>query len=176
MWAMTHLEFTIPARGLIGLRTRMLTASGGNAIVHSSFLEYGDYLGPMSDRINGVMIATETGMVTSYALEGLADRGVMFVKHGDQVYEGQIVGEHNKESDIPVNVAKKKALNNIRSATKEATVTLKQPREITLEAALEYVQDDEYVEITPQSVRMRKILLKESDRRREGRRMASLEV
>jgi GTP-binding protein len=122
------------------------------------------------------MVATESGPVTAHAIEGLADRGVMFVKPGDMVYEGQIVGEHNKESDIPVNVCRRKALNNIRSATKEATVTLKQPRSITLEAALEYVQDDEYVEITPTTVRMRKVLLKEADRRRESRRLASLEV
>jgi GTP-binding protein len=174
--AYSHLEFHIPARGLIGLRSRMLTATAGNAVMHHVFAEYGPYQGPMPARSAGVMVATESGPVTAYALEGLADRGVMFVRPGDTVYEGQIVGEHNKDSDIPVNVCRKKALTNVRSSTKEATVTLKASREVTLEAALEYVEDDELVELTPRSVRMRKVHLKEADRRRESRRLAAVEV
>jgi len=172
----TKLEFKIPARGLIGLRSRMLTATQGNAIMHHTFDQYGPYLGTMSGRISGVMIATETGAVTSYALDALSDRGVMFVTPGERVYEGQIVGEHNREVDIPVNVTRKKQLNNMRSANKEATVTLKAPRPLTLESALEYIEDDELVELTPRSIRLRKILLKESDRKRESRRLASIEA
>ncbi|MBI1371733.1 MAG: translational GTPase TypA [Phycisphaera sp.] len=166
----THLVFRIPSRGLIGLRTRLMTASQGNALVNHTVCGYGPYLGPMSGRINGVMIATESGAVTAHAMEGLADRGVMFVKPGDMVYEGQIVGEHNKDVDIPVNATRKKQLNNIRSATKEATTTLKASRSITLEGALEYIEDDELVELTPNFIRLRKKMLKESDRRREDRK------
>jgi len=121
---MTHLSFDIPARGLIGLRSRMLTATGGNAIMHHVFQRYDAFAGPIGGRVNGVMTATEAGQVTGYALETLADRGVMFVEPGDKVYEGQIVGEHNRDNDIPVNVCRGKKLNNIRSATKEATTTL----------------------------------------------------
>ncbi|MEX2670865.1 MAG: translational GTPase TypA [Phycisphaeraceae bacterium] len=171
----THIEFRIPSRGLIGLRTRLLTASGGNAIVHSTFEEYGDYLGPMVGRGQGVMIATETGAVTAHAIENLADRGSMFVKPGDAVYEGQVVGEHNRDNDITVNVTRKKQLNNIRSATKEATVTLKASRGLTLEGALEYIEDDELVELTPTAIRLRKISLKESDRKRNSRRAAAMQ-
>jgi GTP-binding protein len=172
--ARTQIEFAIPARGLIGLRSRILTASAGQAIVHHRFKEYGEHRGDIPGRNNGVMIATESGQVTAYAIESLADRGVMFVLPGDQVYEGQIVGEHNRDTDIPVNVCRKKALTNIRQANKEATVTLKAPRTITLEAALEYIDDDEYVEVTPTQVRIRKMHLKEADRRRITRREASL--
>ncbi|QNN22028.1 translational GTPase TypA [Planctomycetales bacterium ZRK34] len=172
----TELQFRIPARGLIGLRSRMLTASAGNAIMHHTFIEFGPYLGAMPGRSNGVMIATETGAVTGYALDALADRGIMFVKPGDKVYEGQVVGEHNRDVDIPINVARKKQLTNMRNANKDATVTLKAPRQVSLEAALEYIEDDELVELTPQSIRIRKVLLKESDRKRESRRLASIEV
>ena len=172
----TELQFRIPARGLIGLRSRMLTASAGNAIMHHTFIEFGPYLGAMPGRSNGVMIATETGAVTGYALDALADRGVMFVKPGDKIYEGQVVGEHNRDVDIPINVARKKQLTNMRNANKDATVTLKAPRQVSLEAALEYIEDDELVELTPQSIRIRKVLLKESDRKRESRRLASIEA
>ena len=168
----TQLEFLVPARGLIGLRSRMLTATAGEVIMHHRFESYGPYRGEIGKRANGVMIATEAGPVTAYAVEQLADRGVMFVSPGDEVYEGQMVGEHNKDNDIPVNAARRKHLTNVRSATKEATVTLKAPRPVTLEAALEYIEPDELVEITPTSVRMRKFHLKESDRKRASRRAA----
>lgn len=166
----TTMEFKIPARGLFGLRSRMLTATQGEAIMYHSFLEFAESKGDVGGRTNGVMIASESGSVTGHALEGLADRGVMFVRPGDEVYEGQIVGEHNRDNDLPVNVCRAKQLNNIRSSTKEATTTLKAPRTLTLEAALEYIEEDEVVEITPLTVRLRKRLLKESDRRREQRR------
>jgi len=166
----TQLEFTIPARGLIGLRNRMLNATAGEVIMHHRFESYGPDRGEISKRTNGVMIATDSGQVTAYALEQLAGRGVMFVEPGDEVYEGQIVGEHCKDSDLPVNVVRRKNLTNVRSSTKEATVTLKAPRRMGLEGALEYIELDELVEVTPESIRLRKIHLKEGDRKRAARR------
>jgi GTP-binding protein len=169
----THMEFSIPARGLIGLRSRLLTATQGEAIMHHRFHAYDLFRGQMSRRPNGVMIATETGQATAYALDQLADRGTMFVAPGEDIYEGQVVGEHCKDGDIPVNVVRRKALTNVRSSTKEATVTLKVPRKLTLEAALEYIEQDEFVELTPQSIRLRKRWLHEADRRRQARRLAA---
>ena len=165
----SELEFTIPSRGLIGLRSRMLTATAGEAVMHHRFDCYGPYRGEVPHRTNGVMIATESGAVTGFALEQLADRGVMFVQPGDAVYAGQIVGEHCMDKDIPVNVVRRKNLTNIRSSTKEATVTLKAPRAITLESALEYIDLDELVELTPNSIRLRKLHLTENARKRAGR-------
>jgi GTP-binding protein len=172
----TQLEFSIPARGLIGLRSRVLTATAGEGIMHHRFEEFGPYRGEIAGRINGVMVATESGQATGYAIEGLADRGVMFVTPGDEVYEGQVVGEHNRDADLPVNVVRGKKLTNMRSATKEATVTLKAPREMTLESALEYIEADELVEVTPRFVRLRKSLLKENDRKRASRSAAGARV
>ncbi|MFW5869932.1 MAG: translational GTPase TypA, partial [Planctomycetota bacterium] len=164
------IEFSIPARGLIGLRSRMLTATKGEAIMHHRFDHYGPAGPAMPGRQAGVMMASEPGQVTAYAMDQLAERGMMFVTPGDAVYEGQIVGEHCKEGDIPVNVARNKKLTNVRSSTKDATVTLKAARRMSLEEALEYVEDDELVEITPQSIRLRKRLLNEGERRRHNRR------
>lgn len=166
---MTHLEFTIPARGLIGLRTRILNATSGQAIMHHNFYDYQPLRGNIPARVNGVMISTETGMATTYAIEGLQERGILFVAPGEQVYEGQIVGEHCRDNDLPVNICREKKLTNMRNATAEAKVTLKAPRRMTLELALEYIEDDELVEITPSNVRLRKILLKESDRKKQSR-------
>lgn len=115
-------------------------------------------------------MASEAGQVTAHALEGLASRGDFFVKSGDQVYEGQIVGEHCRENDLGVNVCRTKKLTNIRAAAADKTVVLKPPRELTLELALEFIEDDELVEVTPEAIRMRKRLLRESDRRRAGRK------
>jgi GTP-binding protein len=170
------LEFLIPARGLIGLRSRLLTATAGEAVMHHRFHDYGPYRGEIGGRTNGVMVATDSGPVTAYALDQLADRGAMFVRPGEQVYQGQVVGEHCKEGDIPVNVVKAKRLTNVRSSTKEATVTLKAPRQLALEAALEYIEIDELVELTPQSIRLRKRWLKEADRRRAARKAAPSEA
>jgi len=169
----TQLEFSIPARGLIGLRSRVLNATAGEVVMHHRFESYGPYRGDIAKRGNGVMIATHTGSVTSYAMEQLANRGVMFVEPGDEVYEGQVVGEHCKDNDIPVNVVRRKTLTNVRTSTKEATVTLKAPRHIALESALEYIEIDELVEVTPQQVRLRKVHLKENDRKRASRRTAA---
>ena len=169
-----HMEFTVPARGLIGLRNRMLTATQGRAIMHHTFYRYEEFRGPIPQRTAGVMVTMDTGRVTSFALDALYDRGTFFVKPGDEVYEGQVVGEHCKDNDIPVNAVKAKHLTNIRQSNKEMAYRIRPPREITLEGALEYIQDDELVEITPKSIRLRKRMLKESARKREARRVASV--
>ena len=173
---LVHAEFIIPARGLIGLRSRLLAATGGEAIMHHVFARYERMRGSIPGRTTGVMVAIEAGQVTAYALDQLGDRGSMFVEPGEPVYEGQIVGEHCKDDDIAVNVVRQKKLTNMRSSTKDFTVVLKAPRRLTLEAALEYIEDDELVELTPESIRLRKRGLKESDRRRNARRLAAAEI
>ena len=165
----SHLVFQITSRSLIGLRSRLLTATQGEAIMSHRFERYVPMSGEAGGRQQGVMIATEAGPVTTYAVEQLHDRGILFVKPGDKVYAGQVVGEHNRDNDIPVNIIRLKALTNIRMANKEATVTLKAPRTVTLEDALEYIEDDELVELTPTSVRLRKKILDEGMRKRAER-------
>ncbi len=165
----TYLEFTVPTRGLIGVRSRILTATNGTAIIHHNFYEYENLRGSVPGRTSGVLISADTGAVTAYAIENLADRGMFFVKPGDQVYAGQVVGEHNRENDIEVNVCRLKKLTNVRAVSAEKLVVLKPPREMTLEMALEYIEDDELVEITPDDIRMRKRLLSEAERRRVNR-------
>jgi GTP-binding protein len=149
-------ECEIPSRGLIGLRSRMLTATAGQAVMYHSFQRYAPARNVDHGRSNGVMVATETGQAKTYALLRLSERGVMFVRPGDPVYAGQLVGENSRENDMGVNVVKDKALSNVRESTKEATVVLKAPRTLSLEAALEYVGSDELVEVTPGAIRMRK--------------------
>ena len=169
----THMSFSVPARGLIGLRGRLLTATQGQAIIHHRFKEFGPYRGDIPGRVSGAMIAMATGRATGYAIDQLASRGVMFVAPGAQVYEGQVVGEHCKPADITVNITRAKKLNNIRSSTKEATVTLKSPRVLSLEAALEYIEEDELVELTPKAIRLRKRWLSEVERKRRARAPAA---
>jgi GTP-binding protein len=168
---MTHAEFTIPARGLIGLGTRLMNATSGEAIVHHNFYDYQTVRGSIPARVNGVMVSTETGRSTAYALENLQERGTLFIGAGEAVYEGQIVGEHCRENDLPVNVCREKKLTNVRSSTAEKTILLKPPRQLTLELALEYIEEDELVEVTPGAIRLRKMLLKEADRRRFARQV-----
>jgi GTP-binding protein len=165
----SHIEFTIPARGLIGLRNRLMTASSGEAIVHHNFHEYAPNRGAIPGRQNGVLISIETGRVTGHALEALQDRGILFVQPGDEVYEGQVVGEHCRDNDLTVNVCREKKLTNMRAAGSDKTVVIKPPRQINLELALEYIDDDELVEITPSAIRIRKVYLKENERKRFGR-------
>jgi GTP-binding protein len=165
----THLEFTIPAKGLIGLRTRMMTATSGLAIMHHNFHEYQPAKPPLPGRPLGVFVSTETGKATAHAIENLQERGSLFVAPGEPVYEGQVVGEHCRDNDLPVNVAREKKLTNMRASGSEKTVPLKPPRAFSLESALEYIEDDELVEITPSSIRLRKIYLKENDRKRVER-------
>ncbi len=164
-----HIEAEIPARGLIGLRTRILNATGGEAVMYHSFDCYKPVKGVVAQRQNGVMISMESGTATEYALLGLGSRGYMFVRPTDTVYQGMIVGEHNRDNDLNVNVVKPKQLTNFREAAKEATVVLKAARIMSLEAALEYIEEDELVEITPTVVRVRKKILNEAERRRQER-------
>ncbi|HVZ94856.1 MAG TPA: translational GTPase TypA [Phycisphaerales bacterium] len=165
----TYIEFEIASRGLIGLRSRVMTATAGEGIMHHAFERYAPVVGELPGRGQGVLLSLETGSVTAYALEALSDRGVMFVVPQDKVYMGQIVGEHNRENDLTVNITRLKQLTNFREATKEAFVRLKAARKLSLEACLEYIEEDELVEITPTSVRMRKRLLNESERKKADR-------
>jgi GTP-binding protein len=166
---MTHLEFTIPARGLIGLRTRLLNATRGEAIMHHNFYDYQPVRGSIPARVNGVMVSTETGPATAHAIENLQERGILFVAPQEQVYEGQIVAEHCRDNDLPVNICREKKLTNVRASTAEKTVVLKPPRKMTLELALEYIEEDELVEVTPESIRLRKVYLKEAERKKAAR-------
>ncbi|HNQ24231.1 MAG TPA: translational GTPase TypA [Phycisphaerae bacterium] len=165
----TYLEFLVPSRGLIGLRTRLLNATNGTIIMHHNFYEYEFMRGALPGRANGVMIASSTGQVTAYALDQLKDRGDFFVGPGEQVYAGQVVGEHCREDDIPVNICRGKKLTNIRAASADKTVVLQPPRRLTLEMALEFIEADELVEVTPDALRLRKRILDEVDRRRATR-------
>ncbi len=167
--AVTHLEFEIPARGLIGLRSRMLTATEGEGIMHHTFERFAPAGSPPPRRNQGVLVANDTGPVTTHACELLSDRGVLFVNPSDKVYVGQLVGEHCRDNDLVVNITRMKALDNMRAASKDKTIVLKTPRQVGLEAALEYIEDDELVEITPTAVRMRKKILDEGLRRRAER-------
>jgi GTP-binding protein len=168
-----HMEFFIPSRGLFGLNARMMNATQGRAIMHHTFERYELMRGAIPQRKAGVMIATTTGQVTAYALDALYDRGIFFVEPGEKVYEGQVVGEHCKEKDIPVNVVKSKQLTNVRAAGKDDAARVRPARKMSLEAAMEYLQEDELVEICPNSIRIRKRLLKETDRRRHARAVGS---
>jgi GTP-binding protein len=164
-----HMEFTIPARGLIGIRARMLTATQGRAIMHHRFSHYEKLRGDIPQRHAGVMVATETGQVMPYALDKLYDRGIFFVKPTDQVYAGQVVGEHCKDGDINVNATTAKKQSNVRAAGKDDSTQVRPARELSLEASLEYIADDELIELTPTSLRMRKRILNESERKRLAR-------
>ncbi|MCC7210851.1 MAG: translational GTPase TypA [Candidatus Brocadia sp.] len=161
----THFEFKVPSRGLIGLRNRLLSSTRGEAVMYHNFYDYEPYKGDIAHRIQGVLISMANGEATAYALDGLQDRGIMFIKPGDRVYEGMIVGEHCEQNDITVNIIRAKKATNIRCATAEKGIKLPPPREFSLEMALEYIEDDELVEITPKTFRLRKKLLTENDRR-----------
>ena len=169
----TRLEFHIPARGLIGFRSELLTATRGYGIMHHTYLRHEAHRGELPGRENGALIASEAGVVTAYALQGAEDRGVFFVVPGVEVYEGMVVGEHARELDLVVNVCKAKHMSNVRSATKEETARMKAPRRLSLEEALEQLADDEYCEITPKSVRLRKQILGKSRRERAQKQLSS---
>jgi len=167
--AATHIEFDIPARGLIGLRTKMLSATQGLAIVHHNFSDYRPAKPATAGRPAGVLISTETANATGYAIESLQERGDLFVGPMEAVYEGQVVGEHCRDNDLTVNVTREKKLTNMRASGSEKSTPLKPPREFSLEMALEYIEDDELVEITPKGIRMRKLYLKENERKKNSR-------
>ncbi|AOZ91703.1 translational GTPase TypA [Paenibacillus crassostreae] len=162
-----RLEFLIPARGLIGYRTHFLTLTRGYGVMNHAFDSYGPVVsGQVGGRHQGVLISSENGNSTLYAMMGIEDRGTLFIEPGTEIYEGMIVGEHTRDNDIVVNVCKEKAVNNIRSANKEETVKMKTPIIFSMEQALEYLNDDELCEITPKSIRMRKKILNKSERER----------
>lgn len=165
----SHVQFSIPARGLIGLRTRMLNATQGNAIIHHRFESYRPTTGEIPTRANGVLISMVAGKAVAFGLDGLQERAELFIGPGEQVYEGMIVGENSRSDDMNVNPTKEKKLTNMRATGSDRNILLKPPREMTLEAALEYIEEDELVEVTPSKIRLRKILLSEADRRRANR-------
>ena len=164
---LTHLEFAIPTRGIMGLKNRILNATHGEGIFYHNFLEYGPFAGEIGGRSNGAMISMSTEKAVAYALGTLQERGAMFVEPGTEVYEGMLVGERSKPGDMVVNVAKTKNLGNQRSATADIAVQLTPPKTFSLEEALEYIDDDELVEITPKNVRMRKRILNDIERRKD---------
>jgi len=167
-------RFTIPARGLIGLRTRLLNATQGTAIINHRFAGYHPIEGDVPRRANGVLVSQENGKAVAFALNNLQQRAELFVSPGDDVYEGMIVGENAREDDMVVNPIKEKKLTNMRATGSDENIILKPARKMSLEDALEYIEDDEYVEVTPTKIRLRKITLKESDRRRIQRRLESV--
>ncbi len=162
----THLEFKIPTRGIMGLKNRILNVTHGEAVFYHTFLEYGPFAGDIGGRQNGAMISMTTEKAVAYALGTLQERGALFVAPGDDCYEGMLVGERPQPGDMVVNIAKTKNLGNQRSSTADIAVQLTPPRTFTLEEALEYIMDDELVEITPKNIRMRKRLLTEVERRK----------
>lgn len=163
----SKLTYTIPSRGLIGFMTEFMTLTKGYGIISHTFKEYAPVVtAEVGNRKNGVLVSMENGKATAYALGALEDRGIMFIEPGTEVYEGMIVGENNHDNDLAVNVVKSKNLTNTRSATKDHTVVLKRPREMSLEVCLDYVNDDELVEVTPQSFRLRKKILNTNERKK----------
>ena len=165
----THLDFEIPARGLMGLRSNLLTATQGEAVVAHRFKGYEPYKGDIEKRTNGSLVANETGLAVAYAMDKLQDRGRFFIEPGEEVYAGQVVGEHIRDFDLNINVCKTKKLTNVRAAGTDEKVMLPPAVKFSLEEALEYIQEDELVEVTPVSMRMRKILLDENARKRAAR-------
>lgn len=165
---MIHLEFNIPSRGLIGLRSNLLTATQGEAIMSHRFMAYEPFKGPIPGRINGSLVSMETGTTTGYSIDKLQDRGIFFVDPNEDIYEGQVVGENNRPADLVVNIVKGKQLTNMRAAGKDDNMRIAPKKVFSLEEAMEYIQDDEYIEITPKSMRLRKVYLKEHERKRKN--------
>jgi GTP-binding protein len=154
---MLHLEFEIPARGLIGLRNNLLTATSGESVINHRFRGYVPHAGDLKERVSGSLISLEAGMATGYAIDRLQDRGRFFVDPGEQVYKGMVVGEHTRNSDLEVNVIRGKKLTNMRASGSDDNIKLAPKLTFSLEEAMEYIRDDEYLEVTPVSLRMRKI-------------------
>lgn len=163
-----HLEFNIPARGLIGLRNQILTATAGEAVMTHRFNGYEPYKGEIPERLNGSLVSMETGPGTAYSIDKLQDRGIFFVEPGEELYSGQVVGEHSRSNDLSVNIQKGKQLTNMRKSGTDASMKIAPAKKFSLEEALEYINKDEYVEVTPKSIRMRKIHLDENVRKREA--------
>ena len=173
---MQHLEFDIPSRGLLGLRTAMLTNTAGEAVMNHRFSEYKLWKGPIPGRNNGVLIAKDNGSTTGYSLDKLQDRGYFFVEAGEEVYRGMIIGENNKPDDIVVNSNEGKKLTNHRASGSDAATNIQPKREMTLEECMEYIQQDECIEVTPSNIRMRKVILDEDERKKVQKRMSAQAV
>lgn len=166
-----HMEFNIPSRGLIGLRTLILNVSAGEAIMAHRFLEYAPWKGEIPGRNSGVLIAHEQGTSVEYSIGKLKDRGIFFIAPGEEIYTGQIIGEHNRTNDLVINVVEKKKLTNMRASGTDDKASLAPPTKFSLEEAMEYIQEDEYVELTPDSIRLRKIYLDENERKRMSKQL-----
>ena len=166
---MVRMSFRIPARGLFGYRSEFLTDTRGTGIMHHRFLDYGPWAGPLAGRKRGVLIADREGSVVAFALGNLQERAQMFIEPGDMVYEGLIAGENSRPGDLDVNVTKEKKLSNMRTTATDDNVILEPPREITLEYALEYIEEDELIEVTPKTIRLRKRVLPANDRKKAAR-------
>jgi GTP-binding protein len=170
---MQHLEFEIPSRGLVGLRTQMLTNTAGEAVMNHRFSEFKPWKGAIPGRNNGVLIAKEAGTTTGYSLDKLQDRGIFFVDPGEEVYKGMIIGENNKPGDIVVQPNEGKKLTNMRASGSDAATNIAPKHLMTLEECMEYIQQDECIEVTPNFVRMRKVILDEDERKKQAKRMST---
>jgi GTP-binding protein len=164
-----NIEFNIPSRGIIGLRTNVLTASQGEAIMAHRFKEYQPFKGDIERRTNGSMVAMESGTAFAYAIDKLQERGKFFISPQEEVYAGQVVGEHIHDNDLVINVTKSKKLTNMRASGSDDKARIIPPTIFSLEEALEYIKEDEYLEVTPKSMRMRKIILDELERKRANK-------
>jgi len=170
---MQHLEFEIPSRGLIGMRTQMLTQTAGEAVMAHRFMDFKPWKGPIPGRNNGVLISKEAGTTTAYSLDKLQDRGVFFVDPGEEVYKGMIVGENNKPGDLVINANEGKKLTNMRASGSDAATNIAPKKLMTLEECMEYIQQDECIEVTPHHIRMRKVILDEEERKKQQKRLSA---
>ena len=168
---MQHLEFEIPSRGLIGLRNKILTATAGKAIINHRFSEYGPYKGEFADELKGAIVSSETGKATAYAIDRLQDRGRFFIDPNQEIYAGQVVGENNKQDDMAVNLIKGKKLTNVRASGTDEGVKIAPKVDFSLEECMEYIQHDECIEVTPNFIRMRKVILDEEERKKQSKSM-----
>jgi len=167
----TYLEFHVPSRGLIGFRSKMLRATAGKIVMHHRYHQYEYFKGSIPERTNGSIISMSAGKAVAFALDGLQDRGVFFVEPGDNLYTGQIIGEYSRDEDLVVNAQKAKQLSNMRASGTDRKMRIAPAIKMSLEEALEYLNHDEYVEVTPLSMRLRKSLLDENDRKKAAKRM-----
>ena len=168
-------NFRIPARGLFGYRSEFMTDTRGEGVLHHNFLEYGPWAGPLAGRKRGVLVADRQGVAVAFAIFNLQERATMFVSPGDAVYEGMIVGKNSRTGDMDVNVTREKKLTNMRTTASDEMIRLETPREVTLELALEYIDEDELIEVTPAAVRLRKRALDANERKKAARAARAVE-
>jgi len=171
-----RIEFKIPTRGLFGIRTEFLTETRGTGLLYHTFLEYGPYKGDIASRGKGALVSKESGDTTAYALEGLQDRSILFLAPGIKVYGGQVVGENSREADMVVQACRKKHLTNMRASSSDIAVQMAPPKLMTLEQCLEWIDEDELVEVTPSSIRVRKRILDHSHRKTASKKFAEVEA